>query len=150
MPLPTELKQTNGKWFKQGFTEHVLHMQTVLDLVERREENEKKKNDSTWKSLFGVLCLHYTTFPSSCVVVIIMSNFQERKLSFLNTNELLQGDSSGKWQSNGTNLYLIIQQPGFFILWHLPSKGKLDYFEATNKQKYQLVWEQFSKTVLLR
>ena len=44
MPLPTELKQTNGKWFKQGFTEHVLHIQTVLDLVERREEeNEKKK-----------------------------------------------------------------------------------------------------------
>ena len=123
-----------------------------LCLIWWRGEKKKmrKKNDSTWKSLFGVLCLHYTSFPSSCVVVIIMSNFQERKLSFLNTNEILQGYSSGKWQSNGTNLYLIIQQPGFFILWHLPSKGKLDYFEATNKQKYQLVWEQFSKTVLLR
>lgn len=120
-------------------------MQTVLDLVERREEENEKKNDSTWKSLLGVLCLHYTTFPSSCVVVIIMPNFQERKLSFLNTNELLQGYSSGKWQSNGTNLYLIIQQPGFFILWHLPSKEKLDYYEGTNKQKYQLVWEQSFK-----
>lgn len=63
-------------------------MQTVLNLVERREEQNEKKNDSTWKSLFGVLCPHYTTFPSSCVVVIIMPNFQERKLTFLNTNEL--------------------------------------------------------------
>ena len=50
--------------------------------------NKQMVNDSTWKSLFGVLCPHYTTFPSSCVVVIIMPNFQERKLSFLNTNEL--------------------------------------------------------------
>lgn len=101
---------------------------------ERREEENEKKMILHGNHCSGVLCLHYTTFPSSCVVVIIMPNFQERKLSFLNTNELLQGYSSGKWQSNGTNLYLIIQQPGFFILWHLPSKEKLDYYEGTNKQ----------------
>ena len=61
-------------------------------------------------------CFVYIMQPSHLCGSYYYANFQERKLSFLNTNELLQGYSSGKCQSNGTNLYLIIQQPGFFIL----------------------------------
>lgn len=113
----------------------------------REKKGTRREMILTWKSLCWVLC-SYCIISPTILNFIIIPNFQKRKLRFLNSDELIQGYSSGKWQSNSTNSYL--HNSAAHVLYITSAFQRETRLLLSYKTAKISVWEQFFKIVLLR